>query len=226
MTVATPSLGSGTGAATGTGGPAISARSATGVTRGDSLLLIGALFNATDDDLDSVYLRMTITYAEARRDIRHRDVLPLYLDVLPPGHRVFDVPPGEWRETHEWSPAIAGRIIALGGHLHQYGTALVLEDQTSGDTIWVGTAQYGRDGKLNGVSRKIFLRGVAVRPDHRYRITVVYHNPTDAVLRGAMGKIGGLFLPERGARVPFAERRDAGYVRDLHVLLAAAHAHH
>ena len=65
--------------------------------------------------------------------VRHEDVLPVYLDVLPPGGRMYDVPPGTSKRSWDWSPAISGRVLALGGHLHKYGQKLVLEDVTTGD---------------------------------------------------------------------------------------------
>lgn len=193
------------------------------VVPGDSLLVLGALYNPTAMVYDSLYLRFTMVYADAARDIRHVAVLPLYLDVLPPGDRVYDVPPGVSRRSWDWSPGIDGRIVALGGHLHRYGRSLILEDVTSGDTIWVGTAKYDAGGELVGVARKIFFRGVRTHTSHVYRLTAVYDNPTGEILPGAMGKIGGLFLPERGQNLAAVDRADPGYLRDLHAMVHHTH---
>ena len=190
---------------------------------GDTILLLGALYNTTATGYESLELRLDMVYADARRDVVHTDVLPLYLDVMPPGNRVYEIPPGRSSRSLEWSPAIDGRILALGGHLHQYGTALVLEDVTAGDTIWVGTASHDENDELLGVSRKIYLRGERMRADHVYRITAIYDNPTDEPIGGAMGKIGGVFLPDRGEEMPPVDRMSEEYLRDWHAM--AEHEH-
>ena len=192
------------------------------VEKGDSVLMLAALFNATEETYEGVYLRISMEYADARRDRRHQDVLPLYLDVLPPGGRMYDVPPGESKRSWDWSPAVSGRILALGGHLHKYGQKLVLEDVTTGDTLWIGTGSYDAQGELTGVSRKIYLRGMRLQREHVYRLTAVYNNPTDEVVRGAMGKIGGVFLPDRSERIA-ADRTDADYLRDWHAMVQHSH---
>ena len=190
---------------------------------GDSVLLLAALFNSTDVSYNAVSLRVTITYADARTDVAHRDVLPLYLDVLPPGDRVYDVPPGESQRSYDWSPAISGRVLAFGGHLHQFGESVLLEDVTAGDTLWVGRAFYDASGSLAGVDRKIFLRGLELRADHTYRITARYRNPTGDIIRGAMGKIGGLFIPDPQQVMPAVDRSNADYIRDLDAMVHHKH---
>jgi hypothetical protein len=54
--------------------------------------------------------------------------------------------------------------------------------------------------------------GVHVVPDHRYRVTVQYVNPTGRVLAGGgMGVVGGLFIPDRGVAWPAADTVDSLY---------------
>jgi hypothetical protein len=195
------------------------------VTPEDSALLLGALYNTGPEHYEALHLRMTLVYADARRDPRHDDVLPLYLDVMPAGNRIYDIPPGVSSRSAEWSPAVDGRIIGLGGHLHQYGAALVLEDLTSGDTIWVGEAIHDEDHELLGVSRAVFHRGVPMRADRVYRITAVYDNPTGETVPGAMGKIGGVFVPERGAVLPPVRPGEPDYIRDWHAMVHHEHEH-
>lgn len=190
---------------------------------GDTLLLLGALYNTSPIDYRSLHLKLQMVYADAHRDWRHLRVLPLYLDVMPPGNRVYDVPPGRSSQSREWSPAVDGRVLALGGHLHQYGAALVLEDVTTGETVWVGTAHHDEDHELLGVSRKVFHRGQPMRADHVYRVTAIYDNPTGQVVRGAMGKIGGVFLPDRGQDVPPVDPTHPEYIRDWHAMVNHEH---
>jgi hypothetical protein len=110
----------------------------------------------------------------------------------------------------------------LGGHLHKYGQKLILEDVTTGDTLWVGTATNDAQGELTGVSRKFYLRALRLEREHMYRLTAVYNNPTDEVVRGAMGKIGGVFLPDRSQRIA-VDRTDADYLRDWQGMVQHSH---
>jgi hypothetical protein len=55
-----------------------------------------------------------------------------------------------------------------------------------------------------------------VHPDHIYRLTAVYDNPTGAVIRdGAMGAFGGVFHPDDMAAWPAVDRSTAEYQRDV-----------
>ena len=66
-------------------------------------------------------------------------------------------------------------------------------------------------GKLYG----LFKVGVPIRPDRTYRVTVTYDNSTGApVEAGGMGVIGGLFVPEKGAAWPAANKSDTLYIQD------------
>jgi hypothetical protein len=111
-------------------------------------------------------------------------------------------------------------VLALGGHLHQYGVALRFRDVTEGRDLWV--AQPARDtaGEVLAVPTTEFLwrGGVTLHPDHVYRLTAVYDNPTGHVIAdGAMGTLGGVFLPARSAHWPEVVRGDANYRLDVQV---------
>jgi hypothetical protein len=191
----------------------------------DSFRVVASLFNPGDEPLHA-HVRMKLEYADAWLDAVHSEVLPFYLDAGGEGPSGFDVPPGGARQSWEWSPAVSGRIIGLGGHLHEHAVALILEDVTEGKVMWTGEPIYGPEGELRGVSRKFFLRGKKLHADHRYRVTAVYENATGDVIRGAMGHVGGLFLPDRGGSIPPADRADPAYLADEYGSAQATHAHH
>jgi hypothetical protein len=59
--------------------------------------------------------------------------------------------------------------------------------------------------------------GVHIVPEHRYRITAVYENPTGHLLPdGGMGAVAGLFLPDRGTTWPGVDPQDSVYREDLY----------
>jgi hypothetical protein len=141
----------------------------------------------------------------------------------------YDLPPGYSEKSWEGRPAVAGRILGVGGHLHQYGLALRLEDLTAGKVIWEAQPILDEDGNLIGMPvKKFFWRlGVKVRPDHTYRLTAIYDNPTGEVIPdGAMGALGGVFLPARGAAWPVIDPAHPEYQLDLRVTRGGGGGHH
>lgn len=197
---------------------------------GDSVLVAAALFNPTARPLDSLYVRVRIDYATTDSRARHTAVLPLYLDAHDEpggGARAFDVPPGRWETSAEWSPAVPGRLLAAGAHLHKHGVAIILEDVTARKILWRATPTCDRDGEIVGMPIKLFRGGDGVRldPGHVYRLTAIYQNPTGEVIRGAMGKMGGVFRPDRRAPVPAADRAHPEYLRDREAQTTREHRH-
>jgi TolB-like protein len=195
------------------------------VPEGRELLVYAMLHNPDDVDHGHVWLDMSIRYTERRR----RAVHPFFIDVSPPpGPASWDLPPGRSERSWEGTPAVAGRILGVGGHLHRFGTELVLEDVTAGRVITRLRPDVGPDGSIRRVEiRRFFWRfGVPLRTDRVYRITAVYENPTtDTIPGGAMGAIGGAVLP-RGRAWPRPDPSNPLFIRDLDGLINFdAHIH-
>jgi hypothetical protein len=151
---------------------------------------------------------------------------PWVMDVLfplghpPHGDKAFNLPPGRSTHSYESSPAIAGTIVGLGGHLHDYGLRIEFADATTGAVLWHAAPVQDRAGHVVSIPTSLLANwhqlGVHIVPEHRYRVTAVYDNPTGHVLRdGGMGLVGGLFVPDRGTRWPGVDRSDPLYQRDL-----------
>ena len=109
----------------------------------------------------------------------------------------------------------------MGGHVHDHGVSIELRDVTTGEVIW---HEHPRTDSLGAVVSLPVVRfyrwnrlGVHIVPEHRYRITAVYENPTGQVLPdGGMGAVGGLFLPDRGMTWPPVDPQDSVYQQDLY----------
>lgn len=186
-----------------------------------SRILISAMFaNPTDADYEEAYLHVRLSYSDREeRLIAPLEVYPFYLDVMGPvGAKEFPVPPGHTVMSWEGRPAIDGRILAIGGHMHDYGAVLRLEDVTEGEVVWETEPERSESGRVVGVpTGKLWWRGgVKIHRDHTYRIVVEYRNPGDrpAPDRG-MGALGGVVLAPRDARWPPLDRRNEAYVQDL-----------
>ena len=189
--------------------------------RGDRVIANAMLHNPTTVAYRGVRARLTLFYTPASRPWPIWDGYPWQLDVaFPVGDKSFDLPPGRSERSYEGSPVVPGKIVVIAGHLHTYGVSIELSDATTGERIW--RAEPLRDsaqrvvaiplGKLYRWNRL----GAHIDPAHRYRVTVVYDNPTGHVLKnGGMGVVGGLFVPDKGVRWPAADMQDTLYQADL-----------
>jgi hypothetical protein len=156
-------------------------------------------------------------------------VYPWTMDVKFPlggagGRHDFDVPAG--RSTYSWegSPRVPGTIIAMGGHAHDYVTAIQLTDVSSGDTIWYQTPIRDVEGHLRAIPIVRFYRwyrlGIHIEPSHTYRVTVEYDNPTGHHIPfGGMGSVAGLIVPDRRVSWPVVDPQDPIYRTQLSNLL-------
>lgn len=194
---------------------------------GDSLLVAAMVHNPSDEPLEGLRVRLRLQYTRTGHGNHPADVYPFFLHVTPPGeHSGFDLPPG--RSEHSWQgqPAVAARILGVGGHLHRYGVELRLEDVTAGRVLWRIHPRTDGEGNIVSVPRTIFTwsRGIPLNPEHVYRVTAVYENPTGHTLADAgMGTIAGFVRPT--ARWPAVDRQDALYARDLAQEAAGGPAH-
>jgi hypothetical protein len=189
------------------------------VEQGQRLLVRAVFHNPTPMAHDSVYLRIRFEFTPSQAGEGRAGVFPVYLDVRPPvGPKAFDLPPGVSTQSWEGSPAVTGRLLAAGGHMHQYGKGLVLEDLTDKKVLWNVEPKIDAQGNIQSIPIGSFWKkgGVPMRADHVYRLTVTYDNPTGATIpRGGMGTLGGVFIPEPGETWPHVAKQDPQYVADL-----------
>ncbi len=184
-------------------------------------LLIAPMFaNPTETDYDEVYLRVRLLYSDGDdRLVRPGRVYPFYLDAMGPvGPKHFEVPPGRSVVGWEGRPAIDGRILAIGGHLHNYGARLRLVDVTKDEVLYEVEPETDERGRVVKVptARLWWKGGIRISKDHTYRIEVAYENPLDRPAPDmGMGVLGGIVLASPDAEWPPLDRHDPDYVADL-----------
>ena len=218
-------------------------------TRGETVVASAMLHNPTTVTYHGVRTRLVLSYVPDNRPWPLFRSFPWQLDVsFPVGDKSFDLPPGRSERAYEGSPAVPGDIVAIGGHLHDYGVSIEFSDATTGELIWRAepVEDEKRDvrampiGKLYGLTHI----GAHIVPEHRYRVRVVYDNPTGRMLAGGgMGVVGGLFVPDGDLPWPTVNPTDSLYREDLRHFLrlhgmwlqakkgdsgvhAGAHTHH
>jgi hypothetical protein len=180
-----------------------------------------AWHNDTGEDLEGVYLKLTMLWTPKNQNPPPANAMPIYLDVnlTVGGTNTFDVPPGKSAKSFEFTLPVGGRLLGVGGHMHDYGTRVRLVDAESGKVLTQVVAQRDSTGKLIKISRKLFGvsgEGLRLKAKHRYRVVGEYDNPTgQTLIKGAMASMVGLFVPDDMKRWPAIDPRDPIYRKDL-----------
>ncbi len=157
----------------------------------------GHLENPTSRRFDQVYLEVDIHYQPFSQSPKRQNVYPIWFFVGPPVN--FDIPPGSYRKSGLTTIRLSGKLLGIGGHIHDFGTRLVLENPDQDEPIATLLPVLKEDGQLINVPILIFGDGGhSLRAGTQVRVTADYYNPTGALLvKGGMGMIGGYFLPNR-----------------------------
>jgi len=175
--------------------------------------------NQTGTEVPDAYLRLSLPWVSPRQVPKPVTALPFLVDVnfVFGGANSYAIPPGRSTRTYEFSVPLAGHLLAAGGHLHDYGAGLRLEDAQSGKTLVRIRPKRAPDGRVLGMSRQLFGvrgRGPKLRPDRTYRLVVEYDNPTGTPAPHVMGSIAGLFVPDDLRQLPALNPDDPAYRAD------------
>lgn len=193
----------------------------TRVRAGQRILANAMVHNPGSVGYRAVRVRLVLSYVPERRPWPFFSVLPWQLDVaFPVGDKSFDLPPGRSERSYEGSPAVEGKLIVIGGHMHEYGRTIEFWDATTGKLLWHGEPAPAPPGRPSAVPVSALYSlsslGLRITPTHRYRVRVIYENPTThAIVGGGMGVVGGLFMPDRKAVWPTTDPTDSLYQQDL-----------
>ena len=188
--------------------------------RGEHVVASAMVENLTPVAYRQARVRLVMDFTPAGRPWPLFAASPWQMDVaFPVGDKSFALPPGRSSRSYEGSPAVPGKIVGLGGHMHDHGQLIEFTDATTSQVIYRAAPAADSAGHIASVpvSRLYGWSGIGVHvvPSHRYRVTVYYDNPTgQPIPDGGMGVVGGLFVPDRGREWPAADPRDSLYQKD------------
>lgn len=191
------------------------------LTPGMKLGMYVAWHNDTGKDLEGVYLKITMLWMPKNQNPRPVNSLPIYMDVnlTVGGTNTFDVAPGKSTKSYEFTLPVGGRLLGVGGHLHDYGVRVRLEDAETGRVITSVVATRDSTGHVSKVSRKLYGvtgEGLRLKANHPYRVVGEYDNPTgETIVKGAMAHMVGLFVPDDMSKWPKIDPTDPTYKKDL-----------
>lgn len=190
--------------------------------KGEHLGVYAMWHNDTGRDIHNAYLKMTLAYIPKAR--LQNPVFPLYVDVNNHigGVTTFDVPPGKSTRSYEFEFPLSGRLIGIGGHLHDYGVAVRFEDAETGKVLVRLKSDRNDKGEISKVGRFIWgfhEEALPIEANHKYRVVAEYDNPTGKLIeQGGMGHINGVFSPDDIAQWPVLDLSNPEVQRDIAAL--------
>ena len=199
--------------------------------RGEHVVASAMIENLTATSYRGARVRLAMDFTPTGRPWPLFRTSPWQMDVaFPVGDKSFTLPPGRSSRSYEGQPAIAGKIIGLGGHMHDYGRLIEFADATTGRMIYHAAPVADPAGHIESVPIAMLYGwthlGVHIEPAHRYRVTVSYDNPTSRPIPdGGMGVVGGLFVPDKGDAWPAADPHDSLYQTDYRHYMRLAGGH-
>ncbi len=198
------------------------------VRRGEKLSISAMLHNPDSVARGALRIRVRLVMTAASSGKTPARAFPFHIGLNEPATGPeFDLPAGRSVQQREARPAISGRVYALGGHLHQFGVSLKLEDLTAKKVVWSTAAVTDAEGKIVRIPSNRFPKlGVRIEAGHLYRVTSEYNNTTgEAIGSGGMALVGGLFIPDRNSAWPSVDGSDATYQKDVAMRANEGHKH-
>src|SRR6266481_602372 len=124
----------------------------TRVRAGERVLANAMIHNPTAVGYRGVRVRLVLSYIPEHRPWPLFSVLPWQLDVgFPVGDKSFDLAPGHSERSYEGSPAVDGKLVVIGGHMHEYGRTIEFWDATTGKMLWHGEPSSAAPGEPSAV---------------------------------------------------------------------------
>ncbi len=197
------------------------------VQKGDKIRIETMVYNPTATSYDKVYLEVQIPFADGnagRVGTIIQNVYPAWMDVTSCGNSGYDLPAGKSTKSGTVTVKYDGVLLGVGGHLHDYGRQVVLQNSSRKETVATLDAKVDSEGRLESVPVKLFLQegGYKFAANDVLKISAAYDNPTGKLLRdGAMGIAVGYFVPTND-KVMGALRRKA---KPTHDMAAMSHDH-
>lgn len=163
----------------------------------DQWNLIYDLMNMTPQE-KTVYVEMTFTHQSGSGGLE--PVRPVWLDVDQCGDSEYSIPAGP-SDTHwDWNVNVPGRIVAIGGHVHDEGVRIEATNESTGQSICDSVAAYGETpeyidmmgrARLSSMSRCIADPVATVASGDTVRVHSVYDasQPHDDVMGIMIGYI-------------------------------------
>jgi hypothetical protein len=191
------------------------------VSKGDKIRIETMVHNPWETPYRNVYLEVKIPYVDGSDPAaasKIKSVYPAWMDVESCRASGYDLKAGKSQTTGSVAVKYDGVLLGVGGHLHDYGQRLVLEDTTRNETVVTLDAKLGETGELLSIPVVTFFDkgGYKFAAGDQLKITATYDNPTGKPLPdGAMGIVVGYFLPANDTAMAGLRRKPKPAARQV-----------
>lgn len=169
------------------------------VHKGDRILMGTMFHNPTATNYPKTFIEVRMEYQPAGGGAELKSVYPAWFDVKGCGPSGYDLRPGKNTTADQFTLQYSGRLIGVGGHMHDYGQQLQLEDVTRHETIATLHSKLDPQGHIISMPVVLFTArgGYPLPKEEEVKVTATYNNLTGKPLpEGAMGIVVGYFLPD------------------------------
>ena len=176
------------------------------VHKGDRIRVTSMFHNPTDEAYPRAWLVVRMEYQPESAAMK--SVYPAWFDAKKCGDSDFPLLP-EGTALHAEIPLhFSGRLLGVGGHMHDYGEQLVLTDMTHKSPIAVLKAALDDQGHIRSMPIEVFLDrgGYPLKKGEIVEVDARYGTPRVAKADG-MAIVVGYFLPDNDADMQQLKRQ-------------------
>lgn len=170
------------------------------IRKGDRVRISTMFANSTATNFPAAFLEVRMEYRVAGSTSEQlQDVYPAWFDVMQCGDSGYALEPGLSMKSGHFKMKYAGKLLGVGGHLHDYGQWLTLKDTTTNQTIATLAANSDAAGHVLTMPIDSFTTrgGFALQAGDVLQVTDAYNNSSGKEIPdGAMGIVVGYFLPD------------------------------
>ncbi len=162
--------------------------------RGEHVVASAMVENLTPVAYRGARVRLVMSFTPEKRPWPLFSASPWQMDVaFPVGDKSFTLPQGHSSRAYEGSPAVPGKIVGLGGHMHDYGRVIEFADVTTGEVIYRAEPVADSSGRIASIPIAMLYGWTRADPRWRHgrRGRAVRARPRRDV---AGGGAGGLAL--------------------------------
>jgi hypothetical protein len=174
--------------------------------KGNKIRIETMMYNPTEISYDKTYLEVVIPFQDAKDSASapRTNVYPAWMDVKECGNSSYDVPAGKSENAGTITLKYEGALLGVGGHMHDYGRRIVLQDVSRKETVATLDSKVDTQGHLESIPVKTFFQegGYKFAAGDILKVSATYENPTGKLLHdGAMGIAVGYFVAADDAKM-------------------------
>jgi TonB family protein len=168
------------------------------VSKGEKIRISSMFHNPTEASYAEAYLVVEMEYQTRGEGTDLKSVYPAWFDVKECGSSSYDLSAGASERSGRFRLGYSGVLLGVGGHLHDFGQAVRLQDVSRGRDVADLKAELDVQGRIRSMPIANFAAsgGYRMNRGDSFEVTASYQNPGGEQPAGAMGIAVGYFLPD------------------------------